>query len=417
MKNAYTLLEKFLHARATTCVHAPQGHLPRRFVTPSFGVTAGASDSEDKNFTPARSTVGHYLEMYDWDACHFAQVSHLLGLPDLAPDVVLNFLSLQEADGHIPRTVSPGRIWDKGDQAKPFLCQTLAQYLKANRDKVAEILTAEVLGKLHLYLRYFQSHRQHASGLYRWRNVLESGVDDNLALIYPTEAARDENKDLGKYPDGEIIAVDASTYIACEFKAFSWLAKHAGRADLAVEYKGKAKALKGLIEEKLWDEELSIYVNYHAETGSHVRMRSWTGLTPVLMGIARKDRAKACIKDNVLSKKHFLRPGGVVSHAVSERLHNQSPRGLYGRNMVSNWQGPVWVLVNALACRGMLKYGERAGAIKVAKRMLATMEADVRDNKTLHENYHAQSGAPLFAPDFMSWNALAMEMIALVREG
>jgi alpha,alpha-trehalase len=394
-------------------VHNPQGRLPHRFVTPSFGVTAGA---DDKDGTPARSTVGHYLQMYDWDACHFAQVAHLLGIPDLPPAVVLNFLTLQEADGHIPRTVSPNRIWDKGDQAKPFLCQTLLAYLHANGGKVEEILTAEVLDKLHLYLRYFETHRQHASGLYRWRNVLESGVDDNLALIYPTEAARDENEDLGKFPDGEIIAVDACTYIACEFASFAWLAHKAGRSDLAREYSHKALALQRLIEEKLWDEELKMYVNYHPETDTFVRVRSWTGLTPVFFGIARADRARLCIKHNILAKKHFRRPAGLVSYAASERLHNQSPRGLYGRAMVSNWQGPVWLLVCALACRGIVLYDCIDNAVKIAKPMLDTMQADVKKNKTLHENYHAESGKPLFAPDFMSWNAMAMEMILLVRQ-
>ncbi len=395
MNKPYALLERFLRARAATCVHHPSGQLPRRFVTPSFGVTAGA---DDHSGIPARSTTGHYLQMYDWDACFFASVSHLLGLPDLAPDVVLNFLFLQQEDGHIPRTVSPSRIWDTGDQAKPFLCQTLARYLKANADKVLAILNDEMMRKLHLYLRYFENNRRHASGLYRWRNVLESGVDDNLALIFPTEASRDENEDLGKFPDGEIVAVDASTYLACEFAAFAWLAKAAGRADLAGEYQEKAATLTALIEEKLWDEELKMYVNYHGENGVAVRVRSWTGLTPVFMGIASVDRAKACIKHNILSRAHFLRKAGLVSYAVSERLHNQSPRGLYGRNMVSNWQGPVWVLVNALACRGLLAYGNEAGAVRVAKKILATLERDVLVNNTMHENYNAESGKPAVRP-------------------
>jgi glycogen debranching enzyme len=413
MKNHFRLLERYLKARAATCVHGPDGRLPRRFVTPSTGVIAGADDSEG---TPARSTVGHYQQMYDWDACFFAQVAHLLGIKDLVPDVVLNFLALQEGDGHIPRTVSPLRIWDKGDQAKPFFCQALAAYLKANRRQARTFLTAEVIDKLGLYLSFFENHRRHACGLYRWRNVLESGVDDNLALIHPTEAARDENVDLGNFHDGMIVAVDASTYVACEMSAFAWLARTAGRPELAAQYESKAADLTALIEEKLWDEELKMYVNFNPETGTHVKVRSWTGLTPVCLGIARADRARACIEHNILNKEHFLRKAGIVSYAVSERLHNQSRRGLYGRNMVSNWQGPVWVLVNALACRGLVHYGYKKDAVRVAKRILATLEADVVKNGTLHENYNAESGAPLFAPDFMSWNALAIEMIRLVRE-
>jgi hypothetical protein len=415
MANKFKELEEFLKAKAPTCVHKGAGDLPYSFVTPSFGVTAGADDKADVS---ERSTVGHYLQMYDWDACFFSQVAPRLGLPALAPDVVRNFLALQEADGHIPRTVSPHRIWDKGDQAKPFLCQTFERHIKSlgasgghDKEQAKQLISQEVLKKLHRYLQYFETQRRHESGLYHWRNVLESGVDDNLALIYPTEAAKDENTDLGKFPDGEILAVDANAYIACEFEAFAGLADMAGNQDLHSQYKKKADALKQLIEDRLWDKELNMYVGFYPADKSYVRVRSWTGLTPVFMGIATEDRAKLCIEKNILSEEHFLRPYGLVSYAASERLYNQAPRGLYGRAMVSNWQGPVWILVNALACRGLVHYGQSSATPKVAERVLKAMQLDVDKNKTLHENYDAETAAPLWAPDFMSWNSLAVELI------
>jgi hypothetical protein len=43
--------------------------------------------------------------------------------------------------------------------------------------------------------------------------------------------------------------------------------------------------------------------------------------------------------------------------------------------------------------------------------VLKAMQMDLDKNKTLHENYDAETGAPLWAPDFMSWNALAVELI------
>jgi hypothetical protein len=408
MASKYQDLGDFLKQQAPTCVHSPEGSLPYRFVTPSFGVKAGA---DDKSAVPERSATGHYLQMYDWDACFFSQVSERLGLPALAPDVVRNFLALQEKDGHIPRTVSPHRIWDAGDQAKPFICQTLDRHLKANAASSKSILTAEVLSKLHLYLQYFENNRRHESGLYHWRNVLESGVDDNLALIYPTEAAKDENTDLGKFPDGEILAVDASAYMACEFEAFASLADRAGNQDLHREYQKKADAIKQAIEEKLWDDELNMYVGFYPADNSTVRVRSWTGLTPVCMGIATPERAKKVIDANILSDEHFLRPFGLTSYAASERLYNNSPRGLYGRAMVSNWQGPAWILVSALVCRGLVHYGRSADCGRVAEGVLKSMKLDLDKNKTLHENYDAETGRPLWAPDFMSWNSLAVELI------
>lgn len=54
-------------------------------------------------------------------------------------------------------------------------------------------------------LKFFQRERQKEFGLYHWRNVLESGVDDNLALIAPREAAKDEDESVGKFPDGAIL--------------------------------------------------------------------------------------------------------------------------------------------------------------------------------------------------------------------
>lgn len=206
MKVSLKKLAAYLKETAPACVHEPsqdQGdgaasRLAFPFVTPTAFIQAGA---DDHHGVPERSAVGHYLQMYDWDACFFSQVSHHLddiaaGLPVA---VVGNFLKLMEGDGYIPRTVSPRRIWDAGDHCKPFLCQTLLAHLELGE---TNFLNTILLESLSLYLSYFDRHRRHESGLYFWRNVLESGVDNNLALLAPMEAARDENEDVGKYPDG-----------------------------------------------------------------------------------------------------------------------------------------------------------------------------------------------------------------------
>src|SRR5437868_11765205 len=104
------------------CLHRPSGLLPRPYVTPTFGITAGADDKSD---LPERSRIGHYLQMYDWDACFFSQAADRVGHAELAEDVVNNFLDQMQDGGYIPRTISPARIWDAGDQCKPFLCQSL----------------------------------------------------------------------------------------------------------------------------------------------------------------------------------------------------------------------------------------------------------------------------------------------------
>ncbi len=394
---------------APGCVHQPEGLLKYKYVTPTCDIRAGGDDLSP---VPERSLTGHYLQMYDWDACFFAQAAGRIGLSDLPLSVVANFLSLSDGSGHLPRTVSPNRVWDSGDACKPFLCQTLdlaGDSLLCNQD------TVRLIADLEHFLRYWQSHRRHASGLYHWRNVLESGVDDNLALLFPQEAAVDENKETDKFPDGKLLAADLNTYLAVEYQAFSRLAARAGQKDLSLEYERRSAELIGLIESELWDEKLGMYANLDPDSLVRVALRSWTGLLPVLLGIAQPSRSEQTIKQNVLNAEHFFRHSGLASFAASEPLYNQSCRGLYGRVIVSNWQGPVWVLPNVLAVRCLLRQGFKAMAQELALRVTSTLVSGLTSHGTLFENYNAETGEPLFAPRFMSWNILALELIELLE--
>jgi neutral trehalase len=401
-------LRKFLTEKATTCLHKPEDKLKYRYVTPTYSVTAGADDTAA---VPERSTVGHYLQMYDWDACFFSQGATKVGLDNLAPDVVANFLSLKQADGYVPRTVSPNRIWDAGDMCKPFLCQALTFEDKYKAHKPSP----EMVQDLKCYLEYFQRNRRHSSGLYHWRNVLESGVDDNLALLTPQEAAKDENESIGVFPDGKMLAVDLSAYLVAEFRAFAKLAEYAGNVALATEYREEAQKLMNLIEEKMWDEQSGIYFNLYPDTFEKLTLRSWTGLVPAMFGLSKQDRLEKVVKMNIMNKDEFLRPAGLSSTSSSEPLYNNAKRGLYGRAIVSNWQGPMWILPNALAVRGLLAHGFKKEAEEVAARVVGTVMKTLDERNTMYENYNAESGDPLWAPQFMSWNVLLIELVQLLE--
>lgn len=401
-------LKQFFLDKAKTCVHSADGLLKYPFLTPSYAVDPGG---DDKASVPARSTIGHYLQMYDWDACFFSEGATLAGLPDLAPDVVANFMSLKHADGYVPRTVSPGRIWDAGDMCKPFLCQALAFKDKYKNHGAS----AQLLQDLDCYLNYYERHRQDKSGLFHWRNVLESGVDDNLALVTPQEAAKDENESIGTFPDGKMLAVDLSAYMVAEYRAFATLADHAGNPTLAAKSRTKADAILDKIESHMWDEQFGMYLNLYPNATDKLYLRSWTGLAPALLGLSKPERLEQVIHKNILNPEHFYRPAGLSSMAASEPLYNNAKRGLYGRAIVSNWQGPMWVLPNALAVRCLLSLGMKKEAVELASRVVRTMVNGLNERGTLFENYNADTGEPLWAPEFMSWNILAMELIQILE--
>jgi len=405
-------LKGFIIEKARLCLHNPEDKLKFPYVTPSFEVEAGADDKAD---VPARSLSGHYLQMYDWDACFFSQASHRAKLDYLAVPVIENFLSFQNSDGYIPRTISPHRIWDGYDLAKPFLAQTLAHYLTQEASEVHKEILANYIQRLASYLNYFDESRLDKSGLYHWRNVLESGVDNNLCLLAPGEAAKDENNAVGNFPDGQLLACDLNSYLVSEFLAFSKLANLCGNSDLSQQYEKKAAQLTESIESYLWNEELNIYCNFDPSAGKQIEIRCWTGLTPVLFSVANPERTQQVIETNILHEEHFLRPAGIASVAASEPLYNQAKRGLYGSVIVSNWQGPMWVLPNALAVRCLVKYGYQKQAEDISFRVVNTMSKNLTDTGTLFENYNAETGQPLWAPDFMSWNILALELIEILE--
>ncbi len=206
MSYDFKILKDYINKYAPTCIHNPEGMLKYKYSTPTSNIEAG---SDDTSKVALRSSVGHYAQMYDWDACFFSQAMTYMGIDYLIEDTISNFLNLKEANGYIPRTVTGSRTWDTGDMCKPFLAQTL--YFGYEKSKNQNYF--KYINDLDCYLGYFERFRLDKLGLYSWRNVLESGVDDNLALIYPIEASKDENKDVGIFPDSHILAVDINCYL------------------------------------------------------------------------------------------------------------------------------------------------------------------------------------------------------------
>lgn len=411
-KSELSYIRGFIEKAAYDCVHQPEGLLKNRYVTPTYSIRPGSDDDSE---VADRSSVGHYLQMYDWDACFFSQSAHNLGIEGLSREIIDGFLNLQSEDGYVPRTISPNQTWDQGDQCKPFLCQTLwKEIIRTGTINSGDI--KETVKKLANYLSFFHTNRQHESGMYHWRNVLESGVDNNLALLPPNEAEQSEKHEAFSYPDGELIAVDINTYLVVEFEAISKLAKFCGLSEISDEYRLRASKLKTQIEERLWCEESGMYFNFDPNKNQLSKIRAWTGLTPAIFGIGDPDRTKRVIQENILNQEQFFGERGITSLARSEALYNNAKRGLYGRALVCNWQGPVWTLPNALIVRALLRENYHDEAKQISGRVLRNMLNDIAERKTIHESYDGETGEPVWAPQFMSWNILALELIELLEQ-
>jgi hypothetical protein len=409
-------LRRMVGEQALSCIHAPRGLLPHHFSTPTFGIVPGADDGA---LVSARSLVGHYLQAYDWDSMFFAEaVGRLLGIKWLLLGSVKNFLAHQHEDGFVPRTISPSQVWDKGDVCKPFMCQMLYPAMERGDLTVDDV--APLLAPIERLLTYYRRHRFHeGSQLYHWRNALECGVDGNPALLAPREAHQSENlagNPVVSYPDGRLLATDLNAYIYAELLAFSRICALCGADRRARKYAALAAELQEKIENTLWCDEIGMYTNVDPITGERVMMRSWTGLAPTLFGVSTERHARRVITENILSEEHFFRPCGIASLAASELLYNQALRAMYGQAVVCNWSGPMWILPSVLVAMLLATFDEYiAHARNLARRVLRPVLKDLSRNRITHENYNSETGDPLWAPAFMSWNVRVLDLASLIE--
>lgn len=396
--DSYPLLRTHIRKLKEVVVKSPSGILPYEYLIP----TNDLAHPEEKD-----RQKGVYVQQYDWDS-FFEGVAFTYDGPDRAKrlkSAMRNFLNFTTPEGYTPRTLSPEKFWDFPDQMKPFLVQGC--YLSAKATGDFSWLEGENYGKLKAFLSYYETKRMGAHGLYMWRSSLESGADNNAALV--------------NTPDLSVEAVDVNSYLVREFEAMSRIALALSKPEEAQAYRKKAQTLADRMNHVMWDPEDACYYNVWSVTDEpikRIRMKSWTSLTPLWAGIATPERAKLLVERHVLNPDEFWLPWGVPSLARSEPLYSTARRALVWifveqrRWEVSNWQGPVWVVANWQVMHGLLRYGYQREAVSLAKKISSLLENDLKSTGGMHENYDGENGHGLWSPNFGSWNMLALHMLS-----
>jgi len=262
----------------------------------------------------------------------------------------------------------------------------------------------------------FREREQRASfGLFRWPLTYMSGFDNDVATSFTA-------------PD-TVIPADLSAWMTLEYRAASRLARLLGLSKEAGAYAGKARQLAHAINQVLWYDELKTYAAYdpcagrhHFHLGDpdlaasvgHYAFQSCSNLIPLYARVAPRARAVEMIRRYVLSPGHFLSPHGIRSLSRSSEYYNNAvwgnpPRfgGDHRRMTNSNWQGPVWIPLGYFMAHALRFYGFPNEAADLAARMIGVLARGLRSIGSFTENYDAETGAPLYARNFASWNILA----------
>ena len=341
---------------------------------------------------------GPYEEQWDWDAFFMATALIHENPHDAVymKNWALNYLENAANNGHVPGCITPAGADPRLNQMKPLLAQgclkavdTLndTQWLKPHWSTLQAVVDYR-----------YENLWNHDYQLPVWFDSMESGADNNVAVM--------------DYPDKSVLSTDVAAFSALEYRSLAQLAQHMGDEATQRRAQDISDTVISNVEKHLWHEEDGMYYNKCAVTGEWIKRVSYSTFMLFWANIADERRAKSAIEHFLLNDDHMRCEFGFRTLSKQDEMYNNV-------NMIkphSNWQGPVWPLANYLYMIGLLNYGYRDAAIDLAVKSSHLVINDIDRTGGMHENYDAETGLPLAAPNFISWNILVRGMLTKALE-
>jgi len=404
-------LRSYFAANAPQLLRAPDGILKYPSVSPSL---------------PGKR---YSTQLWDWDTLWTSQGLFRLAvlehdeslkqkLCEHVSGSLLNFLDHASAEGRIPILMMPsdpdplqvlGTSAKSKNQAKPVFGQ-LGLLAADQRGDVAWL--APYFDTILHFYDAWTAHNTSSIGLLVWGDDVAIG-DDNDPTTF------------GRPPFSS-----ANLLLNCLFYqdllASAELARRLGRAKDHDRLSAQAQTLAQQIQTYCWDPRDSYFysvdvqcVDRRAELIPTVprgmdmswkslplRIQMFTGFLPLWCGIASQAQAAELVRVNYAADDRLCARWGVRSLSSRESMYS-----LAFSSNPSNWLGPVWIIVNYFAWKGLQRYGFQTEAAALADKTIALLASDLKVNGSLNEYYHPDTGAALSHKGFMDWNLLVLEMI------
>jgi alpha,alpha-trehalase len=356
---------------------------------------------------------GYYKQMWDWDG--FFIGTHLAMRGREGSRCLrwwaLNLLNAADAEGYVPGCVTtqgPRPLFGKF-ALKPFLAQGCLLASQIGGD--FEWLRSEFSSLLRVNAYRERTQQDGVSGLFFWDNAMHSGADNNPAL---TNDPDDREAHL---------ACDVNGWQLREYAALALIADKLGRAEDGERLRIAARALARTMRERLWFPEEQSWFNVRRDTGEAMRRVSYSNFVPLLQRLNTADDGEAMLRRYLWNPDHLLSPHGLRTLSKSDPEYNNVCMIV----PYSNWQGPVWPIANFIYSQAMLNYGLCAEAGALAETLARLVLKDIAECGSMHENYDAETGAPL-APTaeqspggmfegFIGWNLLIQNMLEQAQTG
>lgn len=376
-------------------------------------------------------------ELWDWDSwlsnIALRQILSDIGTEEAMKEAlpheqgcVLNFLKYGGRDGWLPIVVryDTNPIVDKPEDIystnmhKPVLAQHAAFLVKAEEGNTEWF--RDDFWKMEAFIENFSTHSKHQpTGLYFWQDDVAIGVDNDPSTFYRP-----------KRSSGSILL---NCFMYKELKAMAYLSGILGLNEKKLKYVRHAENLKAAIRENCWDERDGFYYSVdlnllpiNNKPGKYLgmefvihnghprqyhcliqRLGVWSGFLPMWCGIATPEQAFRIVNEHLNNEKTFNAPFGIRTLSKMEKMY-----AIYPSSNPSDWQGPIWIIVNYLVFRGLLNYGFNKEAKTLAEKTIKLLGIDAEKEGAFHEYYDPESGEPIINKGFQNWNYLVLNMIA-----
>jgi hypothetical protein len=360
----------------------------------------------DTPFAYTSPSPGRYPWQWYWDSC-FAAIVWRRFEPQRSRAELETLLAAQRPDGFIGHTI----FWDRPvsllrlpfynvSSRRAFQTETIQPPLLAWAWKIAVGDPAEE-PRIAAQVNWLSAKRDlEGDGLLWIVQPDESGLDaspkfDSIwgrraqaQILFPLLVRRNRRLD---FDARRILA--AGGPLVCEvITNVLW--------SLSLQALGRPSATAALVD-RLWDEQLGLFVDEAGPAGGRPRISTIASLTPLALPDLPEEIGRRLVEE------HLLDPGrywtSVPPPSVSAQEPSYEPGG--GHSLVRRyWRGPTWVNTAWMVWLGL----RRLGYSEQAEHLAATMTATAT-RAGLREYYDPRDGNGLGAKDF-AWSTLAVEM-------
>lgn len=308
-----------------------------------------------------------------WDIVHII-LDALPFQPIHAKNQILNNLQLQGPDGMLP-----GTIWLQDEEVRwstvtghpPLWPAAVQEYYEwyGDLDTLQKAYTC-----LLRQIDWFEKNRSAGNGFYYsdlFNHSWESGVDDGIRFDWVRSQPQ--------------ACVDATAHVFQLYDvAVRWASLLNENTFLTETFMDRADHLKGVIQNRLFDEETGMFHDDETVGNPDRRHLTVEGIWPIVVGAATRKQAQRVVDEHLLNPSRFWTRHPIPSVAMEDP-------GFEWRM----WRGASWNSMAYWAARGCIRYGYRETARRILERALDATSTQFHRTGTVWEFYHPDAGDPL----------------------